>query len=51
MVGFEIEEKALEANITNPWVITSIVAILLVTVGLIYYCAKKSPIVDKDDEY
>ena len=51
MTGLEGSEQALEDNITNPWVITSIVVVVLVTIGLIYSCAKKDPKIDKDDHF
>jgi hypothetical protein len=43
------EEELLEKNITNPWVVTGLIAFIVISVGLTYLlCLKKDP-VDGDD--
>ena len=45
------EEKILEKNMTNPWVITSIIAFVLISVGLTYVLCLRKDKVDTDDNF
>ena len=50
VTGLEAEGKFLKKNWSNPWVITGIVLIVLITAALIWDCTRKNK-VDADDEF